>query len=167
MKRQSVRRTSYVLRAITIVLLVIACAARLNACTCVCEPSRTVAEHVDASSGVVVAELVEAIDQTDTIKSNGERWSSSCGEAMLRLKVRDVLKGEFPRDLFVRQSAIGTGCDMQFQLQVGGTYLLFLRGASTCHVVSGCSPSQVFNEESPVLAATRAHLEQTKTQRNR
>ncbi len=161
MRSQGVRvRASWLLRVIVLALLSSAPALHVNACTCACARERTVAEHVEKASGVVVAELVEMIDQTDTIKPNGEQWSSSCGGAMLRLKVRDVLKGEFPRDLFVRRSAIGTSCDVGFQLQDGGIYLLFLSGEQTGLALSECSSSQAFDEKSPVLAAIRAYLAQ-------
>lgn len=148
-------------RAVGLALFItVAGAVRAVACTCVCDQVRTTAEHVEKSSGIVVAKVVDVIDQTDVVMPNGERWSSSCGEAMLRLDVCEVLKGKLPPQLFVRHAAIGTGCDVKFQFQVGTTYLLFLGGdgENACPVLRGCSPSQPFAKDSRVLADTRAHL---------
>lgn len=150
-------RTRY---AVALALLaIIAMPVRVFACTCVCDQVRTTAEQVENSSAIVIAEVLEVIDQTDVIKPGGERWSNSCGESMLQLKTREVLKGELPPQLFVRRAAIGTACDVKFELQVGSVYLLYLSGENTCLQLSGCLPSQPLAEGSAVLTDTRAQLQ--------
>jgi hypothetical protein len=135
---------------LTAAFLLVAMAPSIQACICVCEGKpRSVQEQVRDSSAVVVAEVIEKIE-LETVTPEGDRWTSSCAEEIVRFRVVRTLKAETTSEIFARHAGIGTGCDVKFTFEKGRRYLVFLRGGE-CPAIDGCGDSRPADQATELI----------------